>query len=285
MAMKIFGKKPHGEKRQSGEKMKYRSKDHVERAEFRGSSITELEMPETILVIGESAYRECRSLKTAKIANSVCEIGAYAFRDCDSLENILMPGEMRYPDGSAGVLGIGCFEGCSLLREITIPEGVSVIGANAFHNCAALESVTLPRTLKAIRSGAFSGCARLKKLKYPVVPELIAADAFLHTPYEQEVAEKRQPVLTVMHKTSFSLPQIFQFAASSRLIGTEQTDGNMSIMLDAVEENRICFRITGYKHAGGRHVVPKNEPTLLFHEEYETGRAGIQKEDIFASYR
>ena len=84
---------------------------------------------------------------------------------------------------------------------------------------------------------------------------------------------------------SFSLPQIFQFAASSRLIGTEQTDGNMSIMLDAVDETRICFRITGYKHTGGRHAVPKNEPTMLFHEEYETGRAGIQKEEIYASYR
>jgi len=277
--VKLFQKKTFGDK------VKYRCKDHVERAEFRGSDLVDLDMPESILIIGESAFRECRKLKTARLSNAVCEIGAYAFRDCDALENIVMPGEMRYPDGTSGVLGIGCFEGCGLLREITIPEGVAVIGANAFHNCAALESVTLPRTLKAIRSGAFSGCARLKTLKYPVVPELIAADAFLHTPYEQEVAEKRQPVLTVMHKTSFSLPQIFQFAATSRLIGTEQTDGNMTIMLDAVEENRICFRITGYKHAGGRHVVPKNEPTRLFHEEYDAGRAGIQKEEIFASYR
>ncbi|MBR5371500.1 MAG: leucine-rich repeat domain-containing protein [Oscillospiraceae bacterium] len=281
--MKIFNK--FGEKKPFGEKVKYRNRDRVERAEFRGSELTELEMPDSIIVIGESAFRECRNLKTAHLSNSICEIGAYAFRDCDALENILMPGEMRCPDGAPGVIGIGCFEGCGLLREITIPEGVAVIGANAFHNCAALESVTLPRSLRAIRSGAFSGCARLKTLRYPVVPELIAADAFLHTPFEQEVAEKRQPVLTVMHKTSFSLPQIFQFAATTRLIGTEQTDGNMSIMLDAVEENRICFRITGYKHAGGRHVVPKNEPTLLFHEEYETGRAGMQKEDIYASYR
>ena len=281
--MGLFGKKQTAEKT---DKIRYRNKDRVERGEFRKGTFTEVEMPDSVLVIGESGFRECRSLKRIKLSNSVCEIGAYAFRDCDQLENIVMPGEMRYPDGSNGVIGIGCFEGCGLLREIVIPDGVAVIGANAFHNCAALESVTLPKSLYAIRSGAFSGCARLKNLNMSNVPELIAQDAFRNTPHEQWVAEKRKPVLTIMHTFSYGLPQIFQFSAATRLIGTEQTEGDMTIMLDAVEPERVCFRITAYKHAGGRHVVPINTPTQLFHEEYDcTGRTGLQKEDIIASYR
>lgn len=278
--MGLFSRKP------SNDKVKYRNKDRVERGEFRGSELTEVEMPDTVRIIGESGFRESRKLTRIWLSDGLCEIGAYAFRDCDSLENIVMPGEMRYPDGSNGMIGIGCFEGCGLLREITIPEGVAVIGANAFHNCAALETVRLPRTLRAIRSGAFSGCARLKTLEFASMPELIAVDAFRNTPQEEQIATQRQPVLTIMHTFSFGLPEIFQFSAAPRQIGTEQTDGNMSIVLDAVDSNRICFRVTQYKHAGGSHIVPVNQPTRLFYEEYDCqGRTGKQHEEILASYR
>jgi|GEM_PF-2532510 len=277
--MGIFFKK-------QGEKLRYRSKDRVEPQEFRGAETEELVMPDTVRIIGESGFRECRKLRTATLSDQLCEIGAYAFRDCDMLESIVMPGEMRYPDGTGGMLGIGCFEGCGLLREITIPEGITVIGANAFHNCAALESVTLPKSLRAIRSGAFSGCARLKTLNFTVTPELIALDAFQDTPQQQRMQELRKPVLTIMHTFSYGLPEIFQFSAAPRLIGTEQTEGDMSIVLDDIDENRACFRITHYKHAGGSHIVPINTPTVLFHEEYEcNGRAGTQKEEMLATYR
>lgn len=278
--MGLFGKK------QASDKIKYRSRDRVERGEFRKQEITELLMPDTVLIIGESGFRECRSLKRASLSNALCEIGAYAFRDCDMLENIVMPGEMRYPDGTSGMLGIGCFEGCGLLREIVIPEGISVIGANAFHNCAALETVTLPKSLHAIHSGAFSGCARLKTLNMPNVPDLIAQDAFQNTPYEQKIAAVRKPVLTIMHKSSFGLPEIFQFSAVPHMIGNEQTEGNMTIVLDDVDESRICFRITAYKHAGGRHVVSAGTASRLFYEEYDcAGKTGMQKEELVASYR
>ena len=270
----------------SADKIRYRNKDHVERGEFRGTEITEVDIPATVRIIGESAFRECRNLKRVSLPEALCELGAYAFRDCDMLENILMPGEMRYPDNSAGVIGIGCFEACGLLREIVIPEGVSVIGANAFHNCAALEAVTLPRSLRAIRSGAFAGCARLKTLRTLSMPDLIALDAFRDTPQQEQVLAQRKPVLTIMHQSSFGLPEIFQFSASAHLIGTEQTDGQMSVMLDACDETRVCFRITQYKHAGGSHIVPFNTPTRLFYEEYDCqGRVGLQKEEILASYR
>ncbi|MBQ6041010.1 MAG: leucine-rich repeat domain-containing protein [Oscillospiraceae bacterium] len=268
------------------ERVKYRYRDRVERGEFRGREMSELEMPDSVLVIGESGFRECRKLSRVSLSNSVCEIGAYAFRDCDKLENILMPGEMRYPDGSGGMIGIGCFEGCGLLREITIPEGVTVIGANAFHNCAALESVTLPRSLRAIRSGAFSGCARLKTLRVASMPELIALDAFVNTPQQERIAEIRKPVLTIMHTKSYGLPEIYQFSALPHQIGNEQTERDMSVMLDACDPERVCFRITQYQHAGGRHTVLRNQPVRLFYEEYDcSGRVGTHKEEIIATYR
>lgn len=277
--MGLFSKK-------QGDKIRYKFKDRVGRGEFRGSEIEELVMPDTVRVIAESGFRECRKLRSATLSDQLCEIGAYAFRGCDMMENIVMPGEMHYPDGSNGTLGIGCFEGCGLLREITIPSGIAVIGANAFHNCAALESVTLPRSIRAIRSGAFAGCARLKTLNMPIAPEMIALDAFNDTPQLERILAIRKPVLTIMHSFTYGLPEIFQFSAAARLIGVEQNDEDMSVQIDDIDENRICFRITKYDHAGGSHIVPLNQPTVLFHEEYEcSDRVGTKKEEIIATYR
>lgn len=266
--------------------LKYRNKDHIERGEFRGSTVTDLNMPDTMRIVGENAFRECRQLHDAKLSEHLCELGAFAFRDCDALENIVMPGEMKYPDGSAGQLGIGCFEGCGLLHDVTIPEGIAVIPANAFHNCAALEHVQLPRSLRAIHAGAFAGCARMKTLEMPNFPDSIAADAFQDTPHQDEIGRMRKPVLTIVHSSSYGLPRIFQFSAAPRLIGTEQTEDNMSIILDAIDAEKISFRITNYTQAGGIHTIPVGGPTRLFYEEYDCqGRAGLQKEEITASYR
>ena len=273
-------------KKKQSETPKYRNKDRVERGEFRGHPVSELVMPDTVRIIGESGFRECRNLKNATLSNEVCEIGAFAFRDCDALENVLMPGEMRYPDGTNGMIGIGAFEGCGLLHEIVIPDGVAVIRANTFHNCAALESVTLPRSLRAIHTGAFSGCARLKTLHMTSMPELIAADAFTDTPQQEQIAEIRKPVLTIMHRSSFALPQIYQFAVAQRLLGMEQTDGDMSVILDSCDDQKVVFRIAQYKYAGGSHSVQFNTPTRLFYEEYDcNSRTGTQKEEILASFK
>ncbi len=277
--MGIFSKK-------SGDKLKYRSKEFVDRGEFRGNAVVELDMPDSVRVISEDAFRACRSLKTARLSKQVCEIGDFAFRDCDSLESVTFPAEMRYPDGSNGVIGIGCFEGCGLLREAVIPEGVGVISSNAFHNCAALERVVLPKSLRAIQAGAFAGCARLKTLEMPVFPDLVGLDSFNDTIFQEEIQAKRKPVLTITHYT-VGKPRIFQFCAVSRLIGVEQTEDDMAIILDVVDKEKVVFRIANYSQAGGTHTVKYNvPPTRLFYEEYDCqGRGGFHTEEITAMYR
>lgn len=273
-------------KKNNANSLKFRNPQMVEKGEFRGNAVTDLVFPDSIRIIGEDAFRECRNLRTVTLPPNLCEIGAYAFRDCDALESIIFPDTMRYPDESAGYIGAGSFDGCGLLRQLIIPEGVAIIYSNAFHNCAALEYVRLPRTIRALRSGAFSGCARLKELEMPVVPEIIAADAFIDTPHHQRITEIRKPVLTIAHTSSFGLPEVYQFAVAQRLIGVEQIDREMSVTLDAFDDERITFRITRYTYAGGSHTIPKNQPSTLFHEEYDcSGRTGLQTEEILASYR
>lgn len=53
------------------------------------------------------------------------------------------------------------------LRQITIPEGVTVIGLSAFHGCTNLTQLTLPDSVTEIGHDAFAGCINLSQLIIP----------------------------------------------------------------------------------------------------------------------
>ena len=55
----------------------------------------------------------------------------------------------------------------SLIKKITISEGVTSIGVNAFYNCSALTSITIPNSVTNIGKGAFDGCEGLTSIIIP----------------------------------------------------------------------------------------------------------------------
>ena len=62
-------------------------------------------------VIGEGAFKDCTSLESIDIPNSVTEIDGYAFGGCTSLESIDIP-------NSVTEIGEVAFEGCTSLKSI-----------------------------------------------------------------------------------------------------------------------------------------------------------------------
>jgi len=53
------------------------------------------------------------------------------------------------------------FIGCTSLKSVTIPEGVTSIGGSAFSGCTSLKSVTIPSSVTSIYSTAFNSCSSL----------------------------------------------------------------------------------------------------------------------------
>ena len=62
--------------------------------------------------------------------------------------------------GTTGLTEIpdNCFENCTRLAKIILPEGITSIGANAFSGCVELFSIYFPTTLKKIGENAFTNC-------------------------------------------------------------------------------------------------------------------------------
>ncbi len=84
-------------------------------------------------------------------------------------------------DPAVTSLDAGAFRGCTRLRAITLPEGLSAIGAAAFDGCR-LETITLPASVTQIAEGAFLGCNTLQEiLVQPGNPAYVSVDGVLYS--------------------------------------------------------------------------------------------------------
>ncbi len=103
------------------------------------------------------AFKNCKSIKSVKIGNSVTSIGYSAFSGCSGLTSVTI-GE------SVTSIGEAAFYNCSGLTSVSIGESVTSIGYEAFYNCSGLTSVTIPNSVTSIGQYAFKGCSGLTEV-------------------------------------------------------------------------------------------------------------------------
>ena len=105
--------------------------------------------------IGDSAFRDCTSLESVTIPDSVTSIGEGAFIDC-SLTNITIP-------DSVTEIRTHTFTRCPL-TSVTIPDSVTSIETWAFCQCKSLTSITISGncSVTSIEEKAFDECTSLK---------------------------------------------------------------------------------------------------------------------------
>jgi len=75
-------------------------------------------------------------------------------------------------------IGVRAFEGCSILRSITIPNTVTTIGDRAFDHCESLTEIAIPDSVTSIGSYAFCGCYNLTEITIPDSVTAIGENAF-----------------------------------------------------------------------------------------------------------
>jgi len=120
---------------------------------------TKIFLPEGTKSISGSAFYESMNasygLTFINIPNTVVDIGDYAFRNCQGLTSINIP-------KSVTSIGYESFA-YSGLDSITFLNGIKSIGSYAFFVCYSLASVTIPGSVDFIENKAFSSCENLKE--------------------------------------------------------------------------------------------------------------------------
>ena len=97
-----------------------------------------------------STYND--TLESIMIPDTVIRIGNHAFRNCLILDGIVMPKSLRF-------IGDHAFGGCKALSTVNLPESVMEIGDAAFCGCEALTSINIPNSLSKLSNSVFSECA------------------------------------------------------------------------------------------------------------------------------
>ena len=134
------------------------------------TTLKSVTIPDSVTSIGASAFSYCRNLTSVTLSNGVTSIDWGAF-NCTGLTSITIPDSMTW-------IGEMVFGNCTNLKNVTIPNSVTSIGSSAFSDCTSLISITLPDSVKEICSSAFSGCTSLTSITIPESVTDIYGSAF-----------------------------------------------------------------------------------------------------------
>ena len=137
---------------------------------FRQTSLTSIEMPNSVKTIGRTAFADCTSLESATLSNSLTAIGIGTFSNCDSLKSITIPDSVTNIDENT-------FYNCKSLSSVTLGNSVKTIGNKAFNLCSSLDAITLPESVTKIGNYCFAGCS-IKTAKLPNSLKTIGDSAF-----------------------------------------------------------------------------------------------------------
>lgn len=122
--------------------------------------------------VGEDAFSECSSLRSAVLPSDLTVIPTGVFSNCSSLIDFEFPPNVE-------AIGSYAFTTTNLTGNIVIPESVSEIGSNAFYQCENITSVRLPENLTYLGGEAFRNCKSLESINIPyAITETIPRDTF-----------------------------------------------------------------------------------------------------------
>lgn len=125
----------------------------------------------TVISIGNSAFYNCKKIKSVVIQEGVTTIVNAAFKNCDRLQSVTLP-------ESIVTIKDFAFSSCIKLQTINLPNSLTTIGGNAFSLCSSLESIIIPNSILIIEGYTFMGCTNLVSVTLPKELTKIKEDAF-----------------------------------------------------------------------------------------------------------
>ena len=126
---------------------------------FSGTRLKEITIPANVGALGTSAFEgsDAGPMPLEKVifnGSKIMDIEPYTFKNCVKLKEITLPESLTVIDYSA-------FFGCSSLTKVVIPDNVVEIGKKAFLGCTSLTEATIGRSVRSIGEKCFDGCEKL----------------------------------------------------------------------------------------------------------------------------
>lgn len=229
---------------------------------YRGTE-ERVTIPDTVEVVGESAFENNQKVQFVVISKSVKRLDAYVFWGCNNLEEVVLGKGLTAVDEYS-------FAGCTGLKQITIPENIQSIDAQAFAGCVNLTDIYIPATVTGIAEDAFLNCDNVT---------IHADEGSVAAQFAQKLAEQknRDPLVTaapVQTPTAVSRPD------------TQATTEPVSTATPAPAATPVPGNVLGSTIIVGNHALvmvhPGEEKVQQGYTEPEAGQETGEEQDITA---
>ena len=135
--------------------------DYVNDSLFEHSGLESIEIPANVIGLGESSFENCTNLESITFSgDNVTEICDYCFEGCTSLDNVDLP-------DSITSVGDSAFNGCTGLTTINLPNSITSMGAACFMGCTNLPRINIPTGLTSLEDNLFRNCKKLNTVTIP----------------------------------------------------------------------------------------------------------------------
>ena len=136
----------------------------------KNTTLTQVTIPDTMTKIEEFAFAECGNLERVSLPDNVNQIGEYAFAKTGIKE-------INIPD-TVTIIRDHTFKNCTALKTINWSKSITDIQSYAFENCDALTKLAIPNTVTNIGEGAFYECGGLSAIAVPNSVKTLGSRAF-----------------------------------------------------------------------------------------------------------
>lgn len=229
---------------------------------YRGTE-ERVTIPDTVEVVGESAFENNQKVQFVVIPKSVKRLDAYVFWGCNNLEEVVLGKGLTAVDEYS-------FAGCTGLKQITIPDNVQTIDAQAFAGCTNLTDIYIPSTVTSIAEDAFLNCDNVT---------IHADEGSVAAQFAQKLAEQksRDPLVTAAPVNTPTASGTPDAQTTSEPAATE---------VPVPAATPVPGNVLGSTIVVGNHamvmVLPEDENVKQGYTEPETGQETGEEQDITA---
>ena len=120
----------------------------------------EIDLPSGLKTLGQAAFLNCSKISSLQIP-SITDWGTYTFQNCTSLLSVSFAENFTLTTIPSNV-----FDGCTSLKNITLPTSINKIDNNAFSN-SGIENIVIHNGITYLGNSVFYGCTSLSEITLP----------------------------------------------------------------------------------------------------------------------
>ena len=147
-------------------------------------------IPDTVTEIGDYAFANNTSVKSAEMPDSVTQLGESIFYNCEALTSVRLSADLTYIPArmfwdtalaqaplTDKMTEIGAYAFARTeLTSVEIPRSITALPSGLFRDCDALQEVILHDGIYQLGYGVFSDCKLLESVEIP--PSVTVADSY-----------------------------------------------------------------------------------------------------------